>query len=225
MNYLYSKVMFCLYYFSMLTMKSLLIILTDWRVYGRENLPKEGPVLIVANHVNLIDPPLLAASLPRKLTFMAKRELFTSAISRPLIQAFSFPVSRGNPNRDSIYQADITLKKGKPLTMFPEGKRSPDYRLLPGFPGSALIALRSNAPLLPVGLCGSQQITNMKSLFRHPKIVVKIGKPFYLPDYGKTPNREHLNEATGIIMRHIAELLPDEHLSDYGKSLLRSDVG
>lgn len=215
MKFLYNRVMFLLYHLCVLTMKSLLVILTRWRVCGQENFPKEGPVLIVSNHLNLADPPLLAASLSRKLTFMAKRELFQSWISRPIVQAFSFPVSRGTPNKESLKQANITLRNGKPLAMFPEGKRSFEARLLKGFPGSSLIALKAGVPILPIGITGSQAITSIKSVFRHPHITVNIGEPFYLPEVNSMPTRNQLNEATEIIMKKIAALLPEEYQGEY----------
>ena len=215
MKFLYDRVMFLLYYLCVLTMKSLLVILTRWRVYGQQNFPKEGPVLVVSNHLNLADPPLLAASLPRKLTFMAKRELFQSWVLRPIVQAFSFPVSRGTPNKESLKQANITLRKGKPLAMFPEGKRSFEAQLLKGFPGSSLIALKAGVPLLPIGITGSQSITSIKSVLRHPHITVNIGEIFHLPEVNGVPTRNQLNEATELVMRKIAALLPEEYQGEY----------
>jgi 1-acyl-sn-glycerol-3-phosphate acyltransferase len=199
-------------------MKVLLVILCRWRVYGKDNLPKEGPVLIVSNHMNFIDPPLLAASLPRKLTFMAKKELFQSWMSRPIVQAFSFSVSRGVPNKESLRQAALTLQKGKPLAMFPEGKRSPNAQMIEGFPGSSLIALRNGVPILPIGITGSEKLKNFFHVFKHCHITVNVGKPFDLPKADNVPTRKQLVEATDMIMHRIAGLLPEEYQGVYRKS-------
>jgi 1-acyl-sn-glycerol-3-phosphate acyltransferase len=218
MDFIYRQVMAALYYLCMTTMKVLLVILCRWRVYGQDNLPKEGPVLIVSNHMNFVDPPLLAASLPRKLTFMAKKELFESWMSRPIVQAFSFPISRGVPNKQSLRQAAQTLEKGKPLSMFPEGRRSPNAQMLEGFAGSSLIALRAGVPILPIGITGSEKLKNFFHVFRHNHITVNVGKPFYLPEADKVPRREQLVEATDIIMKKIAELLPEDYQGVYRKN-------
>jgi len=202
----------------MTTVKVLLVILCRWRVYGQGNLPKEGPVLIVSNHMNFIDPPLLSASLPRKLTFMAKRELFESWMSRPIVQAFSFSVSRGVPNKESLRQAASILQKGKPLVMFPEGKRSPNAQMIEGLPGSSLIALRAGVPILPIGIIGSEKLKNFFRVFRHNHVTVNVGKLFDLPKADNVPTRKQLTEATDMIMHSIAKLLPEEYQGIYGKS-------
>jgi 1-acyl-sn-glycerol-3-phosphate acyltransferase len=202
----------------MTTMKVLLVILCRWRVYGQENLPEEGPVLIVSNHMNFIDPPLLAASLPRKLTFMAKRELFESWMSRPIVQAFSFSISRGVPNKESLRQAALTLQKGKPLVMFPEGKRSPNAQMMEGFPGSSLIALRAGVPVLPIGIAGSEKLKNFFHVFKHSHITVNVGQSFDLPEADSVPTRKQLIAATDMIMHRIAELLPEEYQGVYRKN-------
>jgi 1-acyl-sn-glycerol-3-phosphate acyltransferase len=196
-------------------MKVLLVILSRWRVYGQENLPEKGPVLIVSNHMNFIDPPLLAASLGRKLTFIAKKELFQSWMSRPIVQAFSFPISRGVPNKESLRQAATTLEKGKPLVMFPEGKRSPNAQMIEGFPGSSLIALKAGVPILPIGITGSEKLKNFFHVFKHRHITVNVGVPFDLPEVSGVPTRKQLIDTTDIIMRRIAELLPEDYQGVY----------
>jgi 1-acyl-sn-glycerol-3-phosphate acyltransferase len=138
-------------------------------------------------------------------------------MSRPIVQAFSFPVSRGVPNKESLRQAALTLEKGRPLAMFPEGKRSPNAQLIEGFPGSSLIALKAQVPILPIGITGSEKLKNFFHVFRHIHITVNIGKPFILPKADSVPRREQLLEATDMIMNHIAELLPPEYKGVYGE--------
>jgi len=128
-----------------LTMKALLLLLSDWEVEGKENVPPSGPLIVVANHLNLPDPPLLTASIPRRIIFMAKEELFRSR-GGPFVRWFgAFPVRRGELDREAIRQAMEILDAGLALGMFPEGRRSPNSGLIQAEPGTALIALRSQA--------------------------------------------------------------------------------
>ncbi|MFP3975969.1 MAG: lysophospholipid acyltransferase family protein [Dehalococcoidia bacterium] len=197
------------------TMKSLLISFTRWHVIGKENVPKNGPIIVVSNHLNLPDPPLLSASIPRRLFFMAKEELFSSK-GRAFVSAFgAFPVRRGIPDRDAIRQATKIIESDNALCMFPEGKRSPDHRMGKAEFGSALIALRSGAPVLPVGISGSEQIDGVGLVLQRPRITVNIGKPFSFPKSTGKLGRERLIEVTDHIMYRIAELLPKEYRGVY----------
>jgi len=192
------------------------MLLTRWRVRGRDNVPSQGPLLIVANHLNLADPPLLGVSLGRKVIFMAKRELFYSRVIGYFIRGFgSFPVHRGQLDRKALRQAEQLLAQGLALVMFPEGKRSKSAQLEPGFSGSALIAWHSGAPILPVGISGTERIKGAGWLLRRPQITVNIGRPFYLPPVSSKLTKLKLAEHTDFIMERIAGLLPPEYRGNY----------
>jgi len=187
-----------------------------WQVVGIENVPKKGPLLIVANHINLADIPLLTVSLGRKAIFMAKEELFRSKFVGYFLRSFgSFPVRRGQPDRRALHQAQKLLAEGGALIVFPEGKRSKNAQLQPAFLGAALIASRNGAPILPVGICGTEKIRNLASVLRRPQVVVNIGQPFYPPSANPELSKTELIEFTDLIMRRIAELLPPEYRGDY----------
>ena len=197
--------------------RALFALLTRWEVRGRENILSQGPVLVVANHLNLTDPPLLGISLGRKAMFMAKEELFRSPLSAYFVGSFgSFPVHRGRLDRKALRQAQQVLTDGLALVMFPEATRSKSARLQPAYPGSALIAMRSGVPILPVGIIGTEKVKGIGWIFRRPRITVNIGRPFYLPSGGKL-TRAELVENTSFIMEHIAELLPQKYRGVYGK--------
>ena len=107
------------------------------------------------------------------------------------------------------------LDSGKALAIFPEGRRSRHGHLEKPLPGSALIAYLSGAPVLPIGVSGTEQIKGISWIFRRPKITVNIGRPFYLtPDNGKA-NKEELASLADSIMWQIAELLPLEYRGKY----------
>ncbi len=199
-----------------LTMKGLLLLLSDWEVEGKENVPRSGPLIVVANHLNLPDPPLLTASIPRRIIFMAKEELFYSR-GGPFVRWFgAFPVRRGELDREAIRQAIKVLEEGLALGMFPEGRRSPNARLIQAEPGTALIALRTRVPILPVGISGTEKVRDLGILRQRPRIRVSIGQPFTLP-FDSRPSKEKLSQATDFIMRRIAELLPLGYRGVYGE--------
>jgi len=194
----------------------LLLLLTRWRVRGKENIPGQGPLLIVANHLNLADSALLGVSVGRKMMFMAKEELFRPRFSSYFIRNFgAFPVHRGRLDRKTLNQAEQWLAQGAALVMFPEGKRSKNAQLQPAFSGSALIASRIGTPILPVGITGTENIKGATWWLRRPNITVNIGHPFYPPPVSSKLTKVALAQLTNSIMEHIAELLPPEYRGNY----------
>ena len=199
-------------------LKVLFKLLTRREVKGKENIPSQGPVLIVANHLNLVDPPLLAISGSRKMIFMAKAELFRNKFISYFMRGLgSFPVHRERLDKRALRQAGQVLAEGRVLAMFPEGARSRHAQLRPAFSGSVLIALRNSAPILPVGITGTEKIKGVAWLLRRPQITVNIGQPFHLPWAGSKLTKEELAGLTSYVMERIAELLPQEYQGAYAK--------
>lgn len=206
------------YYVGRLVVRMLLLLLTRWRVKGRENVPSQGSLLVVANHLNLADPPLLAVSLGRKAIFMAKEELFRFRLSGYFIHGFgAFPVHRRQLDRKALRQAGQVLGEGLALVMFPEATRSKSAQLQPAFSGSALIALRSGVPILPIGITGTERIKGVAWLLHRPEITVNIGHPFHLPPASSKLTKVELTKLTDYMMGRIAELLPPEYRGDYAE--------
>ncbi len=206
------------YYVSIFLARMLFFLLTRCQVRGRENVPNEGAVLIVANHMNLSDVPLLGTSLGRSVIFMAKEELFHSRLSSYFYRRLgSFPVHRGKLDRKALRQSIQVLAGGSSLVMFPEGMRSKNNQLQPGFSGSALIAQHSGVPILPVGITGTEKIKGRFWVLYHPRITVNIGRPFHLPPTNGRLTKVKLAELTNFIMQHIAELLPPEYRGNYAE--------
>ena len=204
------------YYVGRILLHVLLLLLTHWEVRGRENVPRQGPLLAVSNHLNLADPPVLAIGVGRKAIFMAKEELFRSRLGGYFVRSFgSFPVHRGRLDRAALRQAEKVLADGQVLIMFPEATRSRNAQLQPPFPGSVLIALRSGVPILPIGITGTEEIKGLGWMLRRPHITVNIGVPFQLSSANGKPTRTELAELSGLMMRRIAELLPREYQGYY----------
>ena len=206
------------YYVASAIVRVVIKLLTRCQVRGMENVPSQGPLLIVSNHLSLADPPLISVILNRKkVIFMAKKELFRPRVIGYFISSFgAFPVHRGQLDRQAMRQAYQVLAEGSALVMFPEGTRSLNGRLQPALPGSALIALRSGAPILPVGISGTEKIRGITWVLHRPRITVNIGHPFYLSPAGSRLSKAELAEVSDSIMEHIAELLPLEYRGDYG---------
>jgi 1-acyl-sn-glycerol-3-phosphate acyltransferase len=176
---------------------------------------------VCSNHLHLADIPVVVVSLRRKVVFMAKEELFRGRLSRHLVHNFgAFPVGRGQLDRQAIREAETALGKGWALVMFPEGQRSRAAQIQPAFPGSALVASRAGVPILPIGISGTEHITERWWFFRRPRITVSIGAPFRLPSSeGVRLDSEELDRRTGVIMQRIAALVPPEYRGHYGDSV------
>ena len=205
------------YYVTIVIIRGLLKLLTHCQVSGMENIPSQGPLLIVANHLSLADPPLLGVSLGREVMFMAKKELFHFRLIGYYLGGLgAFSVHRERLDRKAIRQAHQVLADGLALVMFPEGTRSRSGQLQPAFSGPALIAVRSGAPILPVGIIGTEKIRGIGWLLHRPQITVNVGQPFYLPPVSSRLTKGELTELTNSIMGHIAALLPPKYRGDYG---------
>ncbi len=196
-------------------------------IKGKENLPSTGSFILVSNHIHLIDPPLLILSLlPRRSRFMAKEELFRSWFYSPLMHlAEAFPVRRNGSYKDkqlALKQAMEVLKNGLILGMFPEGSRSRNGQLSQGYPGAAVIALRSGAPIVPAAIIGTEKLKGIGWLKR-PKVTITFGRPFLLPKIKGESAQPKLKMLTDLIMKEIAILLPVEYRGKYREMVKNGD--
>lgn len=151
------------------------------RVRGRERVPRRGGLLVVANHLSDIDPPLVGHALPRPAWFMAKSELFSVPILGPVMRAFhAFPVKRGRPDRAAIRRAVELLQAGECVVVFPEGQISEDGRLQRALSGAALIWKHAQVTCIVCGLVGSQRIVPFRAVIPRPAfggVSVRFGEP------------------------------------------------
>lgn len=189
------------------------------RIEGVERIPAEGPVIIAMNHVAWVDTLLAALRCPRPFQYMAKIELFRIPIIGFLIRRWgAFPVNRGASDREALRTAERVLAEKKLLVIFPEGHRTRGGPLLPGQPGAALIALRTGAPIVAVGISGTHRV--FKGL-RYgpfaPRVTIRYSEPFHVGAADGKRSRESLTQATDEIMRQIAALLPSEQRGQYGE--------
>jgi len=204
------------YYFLRFIVSILSRLLLRCKVAGRENVPQHSACIVVANHINLLDSPLLGVSLGRKVYFMAKEELFQLYFIGWLAKQFgAFSVAKGKLNRRARRRALELLARGQVLIILPEGKRSEDGKLGQAYPGAALLAVKGGVPIVPVGISGTGQLTGKWWFLRRPRITLNIGEPFKLSDFHDKLSRDEIAYLTYEIMMHIAGLLPQEYRGRY----------
>jgi len=201
--------------------KPLYHIFLSWEVIGRKNVPPSGPLIVVANHVHVIDGELLLFGVSRWIIYIAKEPLFHYPILGALLRwAQALVVYRQgtlNETRELLKQAEQTLNKGSVIGIFPEGKRSHQGKLQAGKPGLALLASRMHIPILPVGISGTDKIHGISWLWKRPHIVINIGKPFYLPQPDGRVTKLQRKALADLMMQKIAALLPPEYQGVYAK--------
>ena len=204
-----------LYDFCYLTFPWIFKIWLRWEVFGRENIPQEGPVVIASNHLSLLDPPVLGAAATRKVHFMAKSELFKPVWFGALIRKLgAFPVKRGEMDREAIKTGLKILKENKVLAVFPEGTRSKDGELGRAGGGAFMMGIKRKAQIVPAYIYG----TDTKRHPGWPKVRVIFGKPMeYDPNMGT--GRDALDELGArwreevLILRKAVALEDESHSS------------
>jgi 1-acyl-sn-glycerol-3-phosphate acyltransferase len=192
--------------------RGLLRVATHSRVEGLHNIPSQGAALIVFNHLAHLDPVLLIAFSPRPPEGIALSDLMSVPGTGLVLRAYgAIPVHRDRYDRHVIRAALSVLEQGKLLALAPEARMSPSGQLEKGREGAAYLALKSGAPLVPVGLTGTQHAYSAWGKRTRPEITMVVGPPFHVPAQAGATRREMLEAAHRSIMTHIAQLLPPEY--------------
>jgi 1-acyl-sn-glycerol-3-phosphate acyltransferase len=203
---------------------ALRLMLVRFRLEGLEHLPDEPGVILASNHLSIADPPILsvivARRLLRRVRYMAKAEALDAPIMGPVLRAYGgFGVRRGRPDREAYRMARAVLDAGDWLGVAPEGTRSRTGTLGEPKAGVALLALRSGAPILPVGLAGTERLWPIGAhLPRFGTVVTIRFGPLYRPAAaeGSEDRRAGLEASSEELMRRIAELLPASYRGRFG---------
>ncbi|MGI6097403.1 MAG: lysophospholipid acyltransferase family protein [Dethiobacteria bacterium] len=188
------------YKFARSLFKLFFLIFFRLKVSGKEKIPAKGPLIVCSNHFSWLDPPLVACTIDdRQLFFMAKAELFKIFILSFIIRKLgAFPVKRDTADRRAIKHAFKLLEEGKSLGLFPEGTRSKTGETQTPFNGVAFLAIKSGAPVLPVGIKGPYK-------FRKP-VEVNIGEPLRFTEENCRSRGRKLTDISENIMQEIKQL-------------------
>lgn len=197
--------------------KLALLTLCDFRVEGRENLPKSGPLIMVSNHFHFGDPAAIIHVAPWPVEFIGDDETPNAPVFLSWIRNFwgYIRINRGGASLQGLRKATRIIRKGAVLYVSPEaGSWAPMLRP-PRF-GVSFLAANSGAQILPLGLIGLNDIFPRLWRGRRAQVTVRIGRMFgpFEPK-GDGDRRRHLNQIGQEIMQHIAELLPEEKRGIY----------
>jgi 1-acyl-sn-glycerol-3-phosphate acyltransferase len=203
------------YYLNIAWIRVLLFFAASRDIRGRENVPRKGPLILVSNHLNNADPPLVGPATPRQISWLTKAEWFSTPIIGLMFRmAGMIPVRRFDADLQALRKAQDLLKRGGCLGMFPEGTRSHGIGLGEGQHGTALIALRSGATIQPVAIWGTEHVKLPRDIFRRTRVHIRFGTPFHI-DAPKRITRTDVEASTRRIMTAIADLLPEEYRGVY----------
>jgi 1-acyl-sn-glycerol-3-phosphate acyltransferase len=185
-------------------------LICRYRVRGLEYVPKKGPLIIIANHLSWYDPILIGVVLPRRVWFFTKIEIFRWPIVGFLCRLTGqIPVDRGAHDRTAIEKGLVLLREGKAVMIFPEGTVERQERMIPAHTGTAMLAIRTGAAVLPIAHYGTRRILRSFRIW-FPRVYIGIGKP-YIPILPSGVSRKAgLQLITEDMMSRIAEMLPEE---------------
>jgi len=207
-----------LYKASNIAQKITLGTFADYEVTGKEHVPLDGPLIVVANHQSNLDPALLSPSIPRRIRFLAKDSIFRVPIANWFLRTYgAFPLNRDGVDVTAHRWSVAHLKSGGALALFPEGTRNPKG-MGRAHPGVARLALSTKTRLLPVGITGTERLGSVLRVFNPTgRIRMNIGEPFELPSVEGRPGKAEMEAITAMIMQRIAALLPTEYRGMYAE--------
>lgn len=200
------------------SLKSLLRILCRIDDADLARVPEQGPLIIILNHINFVEVPVMYTHLqPRSLTGFVKAETQANPILGPLLFALwgGIPLQRGEADITAFRQALQVLEQGRILAVAPEGTRSGHGRLQQGHPGTAFLAFRSGAPVLPMVTYGGESFWNNLRRLRRTDFRIVVGQPFYLNAKATRVTRQIRQQMADEIMYQMAALLPPTHRGIY----------
>ena len=191
------------------------------KVEGRDNVPRRGPVIIACNHRSFLDSIFIPLVVHRRVTFVAKAEYFDDPKTAWFFRGVGqIPIRRegGSASERALASATEVLENGKVFAIYPEGTRTRDGLLHRGHTGVARLAMRCNAPIVPVGMIGSDEVqpvdSKMPKLGRH--VTIRFGEAIDPERYaGMENDRLALRELTDEVMYEVCQLSGYEYVDTY----------
>ncbi len=209
------------YWFVKIVLTPILRVVYRIRVEGREHLPKRGPVILASNHRSFLDSIFIPLVVRRRVTFVAKAEYFDDPKTAWFFRAVGqIPIRRegGTASEGALAAATDVLVGGGVFGIYPEGTRTRDGLLHRGKTGVARLALGTSAPIVPVGLVGTDECQPTDKKLPRPfrKVTIRFGPPLSMEHYAA---REHdrlvLRQITDELMFEIGELSGYEYRDTY----------
>ncbi|NQW06118.1 MAG: 1-acyl-sn-glycerol-3-phosphate acyltransferase [SAR202 cluster bacterium] len=200
----------------------ILTVLFRPKVTGLRNVPQSGPVIVASNHLSFSDSIFMPLVVPRKVTFLAKSEYFTSPGIKGFIKKITFialgqvPVDRSGGRRSeaALLTGLELLAEGACIGIYPEGTRSPDGKLYKGRTGIARLAIESGAAVVPVAMFNTAEIQPTGQVVpKVQRVEMIFGEPLYYK--GDTSDLKLLREITDEIMEKIQEISNQEYVDMY----------
>src|SRR3954471_21663719 len=195
----------------------------NWRVYteGLEHVPEEGGAIICPNHTSVLDSFFLPLALPRRITYVGKAEYMDDWKTKYLFPALGMiPIDRsgGNASQAALDAAQQVLERGELFGIYPEGTRSRSGKLHRGHTGPARLALRTGAPIVPVGIVGARDVMPPEAKMPKLRLPVKVrfGRPINAHHYDdRGDDRLRLRQIIDEVMYEIRELSGQEYVDEY----------
>lgn len=194
--------------------------LYDADISGAHNIPAHGPAILAPNHVSFFDTPMVMLSAPRRVFFLGKAEYMDSWKTKHIFPAVGMVPIRRQQARSSMAALDTAaqlLDDGELLGIYPEGTRSRDGYLHKGHTGVAHLALQTGAPIIPVGLVGTDEVQPIGSSLprRKGRISIRFGEPIDPARYLGGAKRRRRQQMTNDVMASIATMTPQERSSEF----------
>ncbi|MFW5994504.1 MAG: lysophospholipid acyltransferase family protein [Spirochaetia bacterium] len=187
-------------------------------VWQLRRVPREGPGLLLSNHVTNLEGPLLYVFLrPRKATALGKIELWQNPLTRFFMNTWGIiPLHRGSVDGEAMRRCFSALNAGYFVGIAAEGTRSRDGVLRKGQPGATLLATRADVPVVPIAHWGLNNATSHLRRFRRAPATVRVGRPFFIrkPE-GETITRSDRKRMVDEMMYQLAVLLPEHLRGEY----------
>jgi 1-acyl-sn-glycerol-3-phosphate acyltransferase len=180
-------------------------------------VPMQGPLIIIANHINFLEVPLIYTHLlPRPVTGFAKAEYWQNPLMRPLFKLWGgIPLNRGAADMRAFRLALEALEAGRIIAVAPEGTRSGDGKLQRAHAGVVILALRSKAPILPMAYYGGEDFWRNLARLRRTDFHVAVGQPFHLTVEENKVTSQARQQMADEMMYQIAALLPPAYRGVY----------
>lgn len=192
----------------------------NFEIEGREHVPMTGPAVLTPNHLSFCDSIFVPAALPRRVWAIGKGEYMDSWKTKHIFPAMGMiPVDRagGDAAKAALDAAASVLEQGRLFMIYPEGTRSRSGNLHKGRTGAARLALRCNAPIVPVGHEGTIEVQPPDTFMMKPRqhVVVRFGAPMWAKDFGDVEDPRTLRRFTDAVMFEIAQLSGQSYVDTY----------